>query len=103
MAVRHEHRSDKTPLGRALYGPLHLPHTPKEGTDVLSPPRHRMDTDSPHPLAPLKHTASDGLGPVELGYGAGALLCADRGQRVPGDVAASQRRRRASAVARVLL
>src|SRR6266508_4393078 len=103
MTVRQDHRSDKTPLCEASYGKLRLPHTPKEDTDVLPPPCDRMDHDHPGPLAPLEQTASDRLGPVEPGDGAGPLLCVDGGQCLPGDVAGPQRARRAPAVARVLL
>src|SRR2546430_8659660 len=103
MTVRHDRRSDKTPLCGASYGKLRLPHTPKEDTDVLPPPCDRMDHGHPDPLAPLDHTASDRLGPVEPGDGAGPLLRIDGRQRVPGDMAGPQRASRTPAVARVLL
>src|SRR2546426_3352322 len=62
-----------------------------------------MDDDYPGPLAPLEQTSSHRLGPVEPGDGAGALLCVDRRQCLPGDLAGPQRTRRVPAVARVLL
>src|SRR4029450_5529630 len=103
MTGQHHHRDDKTPLGWAWYGRLHRSHHPKEDTDVLPPPCDRMDHHTPCPLAPLDQITSHGLGSVEPGDGVGALLCVDRRQYVPGHVAAPERRRRASAVARVLL
>src|SRR6266571_6747529 len=103
MTVRHDRRSDKTPLCGAWYGKLRLPHTPKEDTDVLPPPCDRMDHGHPDPLAPLEQTASDRLGPVEPGDGAGPLLRVDGRQCVPGDMAGPQRACRTPAVARVLL
>src|SRR5437667_489694 len=102
MTVRQHTRGDKTPLGGAWYGRLRLSHHPKEDPDVLPPPCHRMDDDYPGPLAPLEQTASHRLGPVEPGDGAGALLCVDRRQCLPGDLAGPQRTRRVPAVARVV-
>ena len=51
-----------------------IPHASEEENDVLPPPCDRMDQDHPRPFAPLEHTASHRLGPVEPGDGAGALL-----------------------------
>src|SRR5215510_1511424 len=92
-----------TEFARLQYGRLRLSHHPKEDSDVLPPPCHRMDNGHPGPLAPLEQTASHRLGPVEPGDGTGSLLCVDRRQCLPGDLAGPQRARRVPAVARVLL
>src|SRR6266540_4510845 len=103
MTVRHHRRGDKTPLREAWYGRLHRSHTPKEDTNVLPPPCDRMDCHDPDPLAPLEQAPSHRAGVVESGDGAGAILCPDGRERVPGDVAGTPRTDGAPAVARVLL
>jgi hypothetical protein len=103
MMGRHHHRADKTPRGWAWYGRWHRSHHPQEDTEVLPPPCDRMDHHTPGPRAALTPITRPGLGAVAPGAGVGALLGVDRRQDVPGHVAAPERRRRASAVARVRL
>src|SRR5262245_20284734 len=103
MTVRQHTRDDKTPLGGAWYGRLRCSHHAKKDTDVLPPPCDRMDRHYSDTFAPFEQAASHGLGAVEPGDGAGALLCVDRRQCVPGPLAGPQRIRRVPAVARVLL
>src|SRR5215510_7388213 len=102
MTARQYRRGDKTLLDGAGYGRLPLSHYSKEDSYVLPPPGHRMDHHHPRPLAPFEHRASDRLGPVEPGDGAGALLCVDGRQCLPGHLARPQRTCCIPAVARVV-
>src|SRR5262252_7796786 len=84
-------------------GALHEPQSLEEDNHVLPHPCRRMDHHHPHIFADVEQAPGDGIGPVEPGHGAGALLCADRGQRMAGGDAPAQGEYRPTAAARVVL
>ena len=80
----------------------HIFHSGQEEQQVLPSPCHRMDDHHPTASAPVECLSSSRVSPLELGHGAGPLLCADGRDRVPGRVAAPPGADRTATGARVL-
>src|ERR1051325_2402413 len=92
----------KTQLGSGILGYC---HTLQEvgGSYVLPPSSVPMDTPYHYAFPTFEQTPSASPSHVEPRDGGGALLCAQRGQRLAGPVDGAQGQHRPPAVARVVL